>query len=168
MYYSLFGQMKKSLVQLDTWLEAAEQFAQSRSFDSSAYLSSRLAPDQFPFSRQVQLACDTAKLAAFRLTEKPAPEQADGDATLQDLRARARAVVAYLETLQAADFDGAADRAVTQPRWQGKVMSGGDYFLEHALPNFFFHLTHAYALLRHNGVTIGKRDYLGPLTYRNS
>jgi hypothetical protein len=87
---------------------------------------------------------------------------------LQDLRARARAVVAYLETLQAADFDGAADRAVTQPRWQGKVMSGGDYFLEHALPNFFFHLTHAYALLRHNGVTIGKRDYLGPLTYRNS
>jgi hypothetical protein len=168
MYYSLFGQMKKSLQQLDTWLEAAERSAESRGFDPSVYLGLRLAPDQFPFSRQVQLTCDTAKMAAFRLTEKAAPEQADSDSTLQELRTRAREVVAYLETLQASDFDGAADRAVTQPRWQGKVMSGGDYFLEHALPNFFFHLTHAYALLRHNGVTVGKRDYLGPLTYQSA
>jgi hypothetical protein len=125
-----------------------------------------LAPDQFAFARQVQTACDTVKLAASRLTGKEAPSQPDTEQTLDELRARVRSVVAYLDGFSEKDFEGAAARTVTQPRWEGKTMTGADYFLEHALPNFFFHLTHAYAILRHNGVSLGKRDYLGTLTQR--
>ena len=166
MYYAMFCQMKKGLSQLDTWLEAAATYAKARSFDPSVYATMRLAPDQFPFTRQVQITCDTAKLAAFRLTGKDAPAQVDEEKTIDELRARIRVVIGYLDGLSAADFDDAATRSVTQARWEGKTMTGADYFLEHALPNFFFHLTTAYAILRHNGVALGKRDYLGALTQR--
>jgi hypothetical protein len=166
MYYEVFLQMKKMLGQLDKWLEAAMVFAETKSFDSKAFLQLRLAPDQFPFVRQVQTTCDTAKLAASRLTGKEAPAQPDTEQTLDELRARVRSVITYLDGLTAEDFAGAATRSVTQPRWEGKTLSGADYFLEHAVPNFFFHLTHTYALLRHNGVSLGKRDYLGTLSFR--
>lgn len=166
MHYAMFGQMKKQLGQLDTWLEKANEFAVSKSFDANLYLGFRLAPDQFAFARQIQTACDTAKLAASRLTGKDAPVFADDEQTLDALRDRIKAVIAYLDTLKPADFDAAATQVITQPRWQGKVMTGADYFLEHALPNFYFHLTHAYAILRHNGVGLGKRDYLGALSQR--
>lgn len=166
MYYAMFGQMKKQLGQLDKWLETATAFAESKKFDSNLFLGFRLAPDQFAFSRQVQTACDTAKLAASRLTGKDAPVFADTETTVAELRTRIQAVIAYLDTLTVTDFENAATRVITQPRWEGKVMTGADYFLEHALPNFYFHLSHAYAVLRHNGVGIGKRDYLGTLTQR--
>jgi hypothetical protein len=166
MYHQTIGQMKKMLGQLDKWLEAASGFADTKKFDPTVYLSLRLAPDQFAFARQVQAACDTAKLAAARLAGKEAPSHPDTEQTLAELRARVGMVVTYLDGFSARDFEGAATRVITQPRWEGKVMSGADYFLEHALPNFFFHVTHAYAILRHNGVPLGKRDYLGPLTQR--
>jgi uncharacterized protein len=166
MYYQTFCQMKKMLAQLDKWLEAADTFAKTKPFDPNLFLGFRLAPDQFAFARQVQTACDTAKLAASRLSGKEAPTHADSEQTMDELRTRIRAVLTYLDGFSAKDFDGAATRVVTQPRWEGKVMNGGDYFLEHAVPNFFFHLTHAYAILRHNGVPVGKRDYLGALTLR--
>lgn len=164
MYAQIFRQMKKQLGQLDTWLEAATAFAASKSFDPNLFLGFRLAPDQFAFARQVQVTCDTAKLAAARLTGKTFPSQADDETTLEQLRARVRSVIEMLGTLQESDFAGAAERSITQPRWEGKTMTGADYFVEHALPNFYFHLTTVYALLRHNGVTVGKRDYLGKLT----
>lgn len=167
MYPEIFGQMKKQLRQLDKWLEAAGEFAKTKSFDSDLFLGFRLAPDQFAFARQVQTACDTAKLAAVRLTGKEAPTFPDTEKTLAELRARIAAVLGYLETITADDFAGAATRSVTQPRWEGKTMAGADYFLEHAVPNFYFHLTTAYAILRHNGVPIGKRDYLGALSLRD-
>ncbi len=166
MYSETIGQMKKMLGQLDRWLDSAAAFAQKKSFDPNLFLGFRLAPDQFAFARQVQTACDTAKLAASRLSGKTAPAHVDSEQTLDELHTRVRAVIAYLDGFKAADFEGAANRVVSQPRWEGKVMSGADYFLEHALPNFFFHLTHAFAILRHNGVEVGKRDYLGPLTLR--
>lgn len=168
MLYAIFSQMKKQLGQLDKWLDAAAADAKTRSFDPNVFLGLRLAPDQFAFARQVQTACDTAKLGASRLTGKEAPSQPDTEQTLEELHARVRSVIAYLDTLSAKDFEGAAARVVTQPRWEGKVMSGSDYFVEHALPNFYFHLTHAYAILRHNGVNIGKRDYLGTLSLRTA
>jgi len=168
MVYAIFSQMKKQLGQLDKWLEAAAADAKARSFDPNVFLGLRLAPDQFAFARQVQTACDTAKLGASRLTGKEAPSQPDTEQTLEELHARVRSVIAYLDTLSAKDFEGAAARVVTQPRWEGKVMSGSDYFVEHALPNFYFHLTHAFAILRHNGVNIGKRDYLGALSLRTA
>lgn len=166
MYHPMFLQMKKMLGQLDKWLEAAETFAKAKSFDPNVFVGMRLAPDQFAFARQVQTACDTAKLAASRLSGKEAPAQPDTEQTLGELRARVASVVAYLDGFSAQDFEGAAARVVTQPRWEGKTMTGGDYFIEHAVPNFFFHLTHAYAILRHNGVPVGKRDYLGALSLR--
>ena len=164
MFYDIFRQMKKQLVQLDKWLEAAEANAKERSFDPNLFVAFRLAPDQFAFSRQLQVACDTAKLGASRLTGKPAPSNADTEATIEELRARVHATIAYLDGFSEADFAGAATITVTQPRWEGKTMTGADYFLEHVVPNFFFHLSTAYAILRHNGVAVGKRDYLGALT----
>lgn len=165
MYHALFTQMSKELRQAEKWLDAAVAHAEARKFDPDLFLGFRLAPDQFAFVRQVQTACDTAKLAASRLTGKEAPKHEDKETTIAELRARIQAVIAYVDGLSASDFDGAATRVVTQPRWEGKTMTGANYFVEHALPNFFFHLTHAYAILRHNGVPVGKRDYLGALTF---
>jgi len=167
MFYPFHRQMTKMLGQLDKWLETAEAHAQAKGFDSKVLVESRLAPDQFAFVRQVQAACDTAKLGSSRLTGKSAPEHPDTETTLAELRERIRSVRAYLDGVTEADYANAATRVITTPRWEGKVMSGADYFMEHALPNFFFHITHAYALLRHNGVNVGKRDYLGAQTRRD-
>jgi hypothetical protein len=164
MYFEMIGQMKKTLVQLEKWLEAAGEHATAKSFDPSVFLSLRLAPDQFALARQVQIACDTVKLAAARVCGKEVPKHADTEQTLDELRARAKSVVAYLDGFTAADFEGADTRQVTQPRWEGKYMLGADYFREHALPNFYFHSAHVYAILRHNGVGLGKRDFLGALS----
>jgi hypothetical protein len=166
MHFEIVQQMKKELGQLDRWLDAAAAFAAEKKFDPNLFLGFRLAPDQFAFARQVQSTCDTVKLAAARLAGQEAPKHADTEQTLDELHARVRAVIAYLAGFSAKDFEGAAARVITTPRWEGRVMSGSDYFLEHALPNFFFHLTHAYAILRHNGVPLGKRDYLGQLSLR--
>lgn len=167
-YHDTFLQMNKMLGNLDAWLEKAAAYAQPRKVEPATFLGFRLAPDQLPFSRQVQIACDTAKLAASRLTGKDAPVSNDSEQNFDDLRARIQATRTYLASFRAADFEGADTRVVSQPRWEGKVMSGADYFREHAVPNFYFHLTHAYAILRHNGVDLGKRDYLGALSYREA
>ncbi len=158
--------MKKQLGQLDKWLEAATKFAETKSFDPSVFLAFRLAPDQFAFVKQVQTACDTAKLAASRLSGKDAPSHPDTEATLADLRTRVASTIAYLDGFTAKDFESASTRVITQARWEGRTMTGADYFIEHAVPNFYFHLTHVYAILRHNGVHVGKRDFLGPLTQK--
>lgn len=166
MSHEMIGQMKKQLGQLDKWLDAAATYAQEKKFEPNLVLSYRLAPDQFPLVRQIQSCCDTAKLATARLTGKDAPSHPDTEQTLDEVHARVRAVIGYLDGFSAADFAGAATRVITQPRWEGKFMTGADYLLEHAVPNFFFHLSHTYAILRHIGVPIGKRDYLGTLTLR--
>jgi hypothetical protein len=167
MYFEAFGQFKKTLTQLDKWLETATAHAAAKSFDPTIYLGLRLAPDQFPLARQVQVACDTAKLAASRLSGKDAPKHPDDEKSVDELRARIQSVLEYLNGFSAADFEGAATRKVTQPRWEGKYMLGADYFLEHAQPNFFFHTTHVYAILRHNGVGLGKKDFLGTLSQKS-
>jgi hypothetical protein len=166
MHFETIREMKKLLGQLDGWLDAAAAFAAEKKIEPNLFLGFRLAPDQFAFARQVQAACDAAKLGAARLAGQEAPKHADTEQTLDELHARVRAVVAYLDGFSEKDFAGAAERVITTPRWEGRVMSGTDYFLEHAVPNFFFHLTHAYAILRHNGVPLGKRDYLGQLSLR--
>lgn len=167
MFFESIDQFKKLLGNLDKWLQSAAQYAQAKSFDPNVFLTLRLAPDQFALVRQVQSSCDTAKFAAARLAGKQPPSHPDTEQTLEELRARVRAVISYLETFSAKDFEGAATREITNPRWEGKYMLGADYFREHSTPNFFFHLAHAYAILRHNGVNLGKSDYLGPLTLRS-
>jgi hypothetical protein len=167
MFHETLKQMHKELGQMQTWLDAAGALAQKKSFDPNVFLGLRLVPDQFPLSRQVQTACDTAKLAAARLAGKEAPKHPDTEQTLDELRKRIGSVIDYLGSFSAKDFEGAATRVITQPRWEGKVMTGADYFMEHAVPNFFFHTVHTYAILRHAGVDLGKRDYLGALSLRS-
>jgi uncharacterized protein len=159
-------QTRKMLTHLEGWLDKAIAHAKAKSFDPVVFLTARLAPDQYPLVRQVQSACDTAKFAAARLAGKEAPKHPDAEQTLDELRARIRAVALYLETFKASDFEGAEARPIALPFLEGKLMSGADYLTESALPNFYFHLNHAYAILRHNGVDVGKRDYIGKLTVR--
>src|SRR5580658_6161948 len=104
MYYETICQMKKMLGQLDKWFDTAQAFATTKSFDPNLFLGFRLAPDQFAFARQVQIACDTAKLAASRLTGKEAPSHSDSEQTIDELRARVRTVIAYLDGFSAKDF----------------------------------------------------------------
>jgi len=159
-------EMKKLLGSLDHCIDKAIAYAGTKKFDPNVLAQARLAPDMFPFVRQVQSACDSAKLAAARLAGKDAPSHPDTEQTLEECKKRIATVVAYLDTFTAKDFEGVSDRTVTTPRWEGKSMTAINYFVEHAQPNFYFHLTSAYAILRHNGVDVGKRDYLGALTWR--
>jgi uncharacterized protein len=161
MYTEIFAQFKKQLIQLDKWLGTATEYAKSRGFDPDVFATLRLAPDQFALARQVQTCCDTVKFAGTFLTGKPAESQADTEQTMEELQARVRSVIAMIDAWSPADFDGAATRVVTQPRWKGEWMTGADYLVEHAIPNFYFHLTTTYSILRHNGVAVGKRDFLG-------
>ena len=166
MYFAMFGQMKKMLGQLDACLEKATTYAKERGFDPDVLLASRLAPDQLPLSFQIIMSCDTAKLGAARLAGKEAPKHEDKEKTVAELRERIASTVAYLGTFTEKDFAEAATRSITQPRWEGRTMTGEDYFREHVTPNFYFHVATAYALLRHNGVPVGKRDYLGAMTQK--
>src|SRR6476469_8103884 len=126
MYFDLFGQMKKQLGQLRTWLELAAKHAEAKKFDPNLYLGFRLAPDQFPLARQVQIACDTAKNAMKFLTGKDVPAHPDTEQTLAELAARVTSVLGILDGLTANDFEGASTRSVSQPRWEGKWMPGAE------------------------------------------
>jgi hypothetical protein len=167
LYDLAIPQFTKMIANLDRWLESAAEHATKKPFDAGVLVAARLAPDQYPLSRQVQSACDGAKFTAARLTGKEAPKHPDTEQTIDELRARTRTVRAYLETFKAEDFAGAETRAIDIPWAQGKFMHGREYLLELALPNFFFHVVHAYAILRHNGVPLGKRDYLGSVDMKS-
>ena len=123
----------------------------------------RLTDDMFPFSRQVQIASDNAKGMASRLTRKTVPSYEDNESTLAELDARIEKTVTYLETFTAKDFEGAETREARFPWYPGMHMKGGGYLLSYAIPNLMFHITTAYAILRHHGFKIGKSDFLGTL-----
>ncbi len=165
--YASVVEAKKMLEQLDGWLEKAVAHAKAKGFDPSVFLGARLAPDQYPLLRQIQSSCDSAKFMAARLAGKEAPKHPDTEQTLEEARARIRTCVTYLATFSAGDFQGAESRLIELPFLEGKAIRGGDYLVEMALPNFFFHVTHAYAILRHNGVELGKRDFIGALSVRD-
>jgi uncharacterized protein len=159
-------EIKKLLKNLDGWLDKAVEHSQHKKFDVNTLLTARLAPDMLPLGRQLQLVCDHAKWAAARTAGKEAPSHPDTEQTVTEHKARIANVVAYLDTFTAKDFEGIDDRSITMPRWEGKSLSGTSFLVEYALPNFYFHLTTAYAVLRHNGVEVGKRDYIGALSWR--
>lgn len=162
-------QFSKMLNNLSAILAKGGQFAEAKKADVAVLLNSRLAVDQFNLTRQVQIACDTAKLGVARLTgkESTAPKHEDGDATLAELQARIQSVVAYLAEFTPEDFADAATRKISQPRWEGKYLTGLEFAIQHAIPNLYFHVTTAYAILRHNGVDVGKKDYLGAMPYKS-
>lgn len=167
MYEIVVPQFTKMLQNLSAILKKGGQYADSKKFDVEVLLNSRLAPDQFNLIRQVQIACDSAKLCGARLTGKDAPVNEDKEKTLPELLGRIQQTVSYLHTLNADDFNGAEDRKISQPRWEGKWLTGHDYLLQHAIPNVYFHVTTAYSILRHNGIDVGKKDYLGEMPYKN-
>lgn len=168
MYYDLTViQFTKMLKNLSAILEKAEGFAAIKKVDMSVLLNARLSVDQFNLTRQVQIACDIAKLAVARLTAKEAPKHEDDEATLAELLNRIQSVVDYLATFSEADFADTAKRSISQPRWEGKYLTGHEFAIEWAIPNVYFHITTAYAILRHMGVDVGKKDYLGELPFKS-
>ena len=155
----------KTLSNMLLWLEAAKQHAEAKKFDTSVYLGLRLAPDMLPFTKQIQIACDAAKFGVARLGGVEAPKFDDTEASLADLRERIRKTLEFIRSVQADAIDGTEAKDITVPRRDGNItMKGEAYLKNYVLPNFFFHVTTAYALLRHNGVELGKGDYLGSLT----
>ena len=167
MYYDLtVVQFTKMLKNLSAILAKAEGFAALKKVDMSVLLNSRLSVDQFNLLRQVQISTDIAKLAVARLTGKDAPKHEDDETSLAELQTRIQSVIDYLATFSAADFADSATRLITQPRWEGKTLTGEQFAIQWAIPNVYFHLTTAYAILRHNGVDVGKKDYLGEMPYK--
>jgi hypothetical protein len=148
-------------------LDKAIQFAEAKKFDVNVLCHSRLAPDQFDFTRQIQIMCDTAKKCAAFLTGQDAPNQNDDEKTIVELKARIESVISYLSKFSERDYMDAASHRISQPRWEGKYLTGREYALHHAVPNFYFHMTTAYSILRHNGVDVGKKDFLGKLPFKS-
>jgi uncharacterized protein len=154
----------RMLGNLSAWIEKAEAHARTKKFDTGVYLQARLAPDMLPFVKQIQIACDSAKFGVARLAGVESPKFEDNETTLAELRERIAKTVAYVQSVPAAQIDGTEAKDVALPRRDGTIMLKGEFYLKHyVLPNFYFHVTTAYALLRHNGVELGKSDYLGAL-----
>ena len=163
--YPFVAEMKTMLSNLDRWLVTAAEHANTKKTAPDALVVGRLALDQYPLVKQVQSACDSAKFTAARLSGKEAPAHPDDEKTYDEVRARVAKVVAYLDTFTEKDFDGAETRKVALPFLPGgnKGTLGADYLVSFAQPNFYFHVVHAYAILRHNGVALGKMDFIGAL-----
>jgi hypothetical protein len=158
----IFVRMLGNLV---TWLDKAEAHATAKKFEPSVYLTARLAPDMLPLPTQIQIACDAAKFCVSRLAGSEGPKFEDTETTIAELRQRIRKTIDYVQSVPAAQIDGSDDREITVPRRAGPIQMKGEMYLKHfVLPNFFFHVTTVYALLRHNGVNLGKSDFLANLT----
>ena len=153
---------KAMLGNLSHFLDKAQAHAEARKFDPSVLVQFRLAPDMLPFSKQVQIACDAAKIGIARISGVEAPKFEDNEASFPELKARIQKTLDYLSSVPAAKLDGTEDKDITFPsgRDATRTMKGEAYLKHWALPNFFFHVSMAYAILRNNGVELGKADYL--------
>jgi uncharacterized protein len=164
MYIAVIHQFVRTLRALDAILVKAAQHAEARKFDPNNFCTARIAPDMLPFTRQIQIACDAAKRIAAALSGKDAPVYTDSETTLEQLRERIAKTVAYLETFTADDFAKVTpETLVPLPNNPARALLAPDALLARAVPNFYFHVTTAYALLRAGGVDVGKRDFLGDL-----
>lgn len=162
MYAASSPRLIAQLKALDAILAKAAAHAEAKKIDPAVLLGSRLFPDMFAFTRQVQIACDFAKGTAARLAGVEVPSYADNEQTFAELHARIAKTIAFIETIAATQIDGSETRDIHVKAGPRELQFKGlDYLLGYALPNFYFHVTTAYNILRHNGVEIGKRDYLG-------
>ena len=167
LYAATITQSIKMLTNLSALFDKAASHADAKKFDANTLLQARLAPDMLPLSLQIQIACDTAKLGVSRLTGKPAPAHPDTEKTIAEYKARIASTIAYLSDFTEADFVGAETREITTPRWEGKTLTGEQFAQQHLIPNFYFHVATVYAILRHNGVDIGKKDFLGAMPFKS-
>jgi hypothetical protein len=162
MYEASIPLFLHTLENLKSILQKGAAHAEAKKFDANNLVNSRLAPDMFNLARQIQIASDAAKGAAARLSGLEAPKFEDNEATFPELVARVEKTIDYLRGFQAAQFEGAEERTISITIPRGVLSFSGLQFLRHwAVPNFYFHVTTAYNLLRHNGVDIGKADFLG-------
>jgi hypothetical protein len=168
MYNASIPVFEIGLSALSSLLDKAAAYAEAKRVDPTALLATRLFPDMFACTRQVQSACDQAKNASARLAGIDPPKYEDNEKTIAELKARIAKTVAFLKTLDAGKIDASADREITFPLGPNNKghMKGADYLNHFALPNFYFHLTTAYDILRHCGVEIGKLDFLGAIPMR--
>ena len=150
------------LTNLSHFLDKAQEFVDAKKCDPAALTQYRLAPDMLPFTRQIQIACDAAKNGVARLSGVEAPKFEDIEITLSDLKTRIAKTLDYLATVPAAKLDGTEAKDITFPVGKDatRTMSGEAYLKHNMLPNLYFHVTTAYAILRHNGVDLGKRNFL--------
>ena len=152
---------------LSALLDKAEAHAEAKKIDPAALLNARLFPDMFAFTRQVQIACDQAKNGGARLAGAEAPKFEDNEKTFAELKERITKTVAYVKTLDAKKIHESADREITFPLGPNKGhMKGADYLYHFVLPNFYFHVITAYGILRHCGIEMGKRDFIGTIPIR--
>jgi hypothetical protein len=165
--YASVVQLTKMLKNLDGWLDKAVEHAKSKNFDPERLVQARLSPDMYSLSRQVESACDGVKFTAARLAGKDAPKHEDGEHGLDTLRARISSVIDFVSSFKESDFEGAESRVVPLSYMPGKGVVGADYLNELNVPNTYFHFSMAYAILRHNGVPLGKMDYLGSINLRD-
>lgn len=162
MYEASIPVFVHTLGNLKAFLQKGIQYAEARKFDPNNLAATRLFPDMLPLTRQVQIASDSAKFAASRLSGTEAPKFEDNETSLADLIARVDKTIDYLKGFRADQFEGAEDRTVIVKTSRGEHSFTGLVYLRHwAIPNFFFHVTTTYALLRHCGVELGKADFLG-------
>lgn len=163
MYDASVPVLKQMLASLSHVLARAEEHALERKIDPNALLQARLFPDMFPLTRQVQVACDFGRSIPSRLVGADVPAYDDSEQSFADLQARIARTVKFIDEIDPASFDGSEDRPILLRAGTPKERSigGRAYLLNYGLPQFFFHVTTAYALLRHNGVGIGKKDYMG-------
>jgi hypothetical protein len=162
MYQASAPRFANSLKNLSAILDKAQAFAEEKKLDPAVLPGCRLVADMFPLSRQVQIACDTAKGAVARLAGVDIPKHDDTEQTLAELKARIAKTLAFIEGVQPAQLDGSEEREVVlRQRGQDVRFNGLQYLLGFALPNFYFHVTTAYGILRANGAGLGKRDFIG-------
>jgi hypothetical protein len=162
MYQASAPRFANTLKNLSAILDKAQAHADAKKIDPRVLTAARLYPDMFPLSRQVQSACDTAKGAVARLAGVEIPVHEDTEQTFEELKARIARTITFIQTIRPAQVDGSEDREVVLKMRSGEVkFKGMQYLLGQALPNFYFHVTTAYNILRHNGVEVGKRDYIG-------
>lgn len=162
MYQASIPVFVRMLGNLSSILDKAAAHAETKNIDQAVFINARLAPDMYPLSRQVQIATDMVKGCAARLAGIEVPSYEDNETTFADLQARIAKTVAFLQSVSDGQINGSEERTVTL-KLRGKEVSflGQPYLLVFVLPNFYFHITTTYAILRHNGVEIGKMDYIG-------
>ena len=164
MYQASAPRFANTLRNLSAILDKAQAHAEAKKIDPAALNQARLFPDMFPFTRQVQIACDTAKGAVARLAGLEVPKHEDTEQTFAELKARIAKTLDFIESIGAGKIDGSEDKEIVlQMRSGERRLKGMQYLLGSAYPNFYFHVTTAYNILRHNGVEIGKRDFLGTI-----
>ncbi len=162
MYQASTPTFIRGLTNLSAILTKAAAYAEARKIDPSVLVNARLAPDMFPLSRQVQIASDGVKGCAARLSGTEIPSFPDTETTFDELQARIKKTIDYLNTITASQIDGSEDRAISLKAGPRELsFKGKDYLLGFVIPNFYFHITATYAILRHNGLDVGKMDYLG-------